>query len=427
MGSLQISREQVCQVARTVHLRSAMDEVAGWIYQEMKKNIAGEDATRIREDSTIVLAFHDFYELTRSGGKWDHKKPIVAKFGEWTCDFSPRTAYRYDIWSNVHFGYVGRSVGFSRWTLEAGAGAAQAMAGTVPDGYWSRRFEKLGDADVLSALDDPLDLVAIRLGMDLWDAHGEKLTREQFLAAIRARSKQMATALCQARCKVVLRCPKPIIVLDPGHGKGSMNVGASVVKLDKQGKSQGQDYTRSERDLVMKVSEELKRELEDRGYVVYLTRSGENYVKHFKASPNDLDDRVAFSNAARPDYFMSLHADGEDSGKHSGAHSCYRSQGLDEVALSTTIDFATDVMSQYTIVAIARPNPRARNDLRVLKGDNVARYKVLVELGFASTASEWKTLFEGAAKAAAELASGLDVHIQERLDEFNSTEQEKPY
>ncbi len=406
-----------------------MDEVAAWIYKEMRANSTGAEAKAIRGDYTIAGAMYDFYKLVRTGGAWDHKGQITKKFKDWSCDYSTKTAYRFDIWSNVHYGYIGRSVGFDRWTLEAGAGAAQASAGTSPDGYWSRRQQKFGDADVLSALDDPLDLGAIRLGMDLWDAHRDGLTLAQLVAGLRAKAKAngLAVTACQAMCKIIFRCPKPIIVIDPGHGIGSKNVGGSVLILGKDGKTHGQDPKRNERDLVMKVSEALKKELENRGYTVYITRTSENYVKHDKSVKRELDDRVLFSARVQPDYYLSIHADGGVTGKESGSHAVYRTQGVDKARVPGLVELAEDIMSNYKIVPVQAGSPKIDNKLRVLAADNRARRSVLVELGFGSSAGDWDTLNKGAAQAAAQLAMGLDVNIERHRAEFNSVERAQPF
>lgn len=107
-------------------------------------------------------------DLVGNGRPWDHKRVLRRLFGDWALDAATATEFNYDIWSNVHYGFVGRCCGMSSWLLLNGAGYAQWSAGTAPEGYWRRRFETLGDADSLAAFDDPDDQTAIRLGIKLW-------------------------------------------------------------------------------------------------------------------------------------------------------------------------------------------------------------------------------------------------------------------
>jgi len=58
---------------------------------------------------------------------WDHKEQLKKAFGDWSLDGKRGMLYHYDIWSNIHYGYVGRAAGFPDWVLLAGAGYAQAL------------------------------------------------------------------------------------------------------------------------------------------------------------------------------------------------------------------------------------------------------------------------------------------------------------
>lgn len=174
---------------------TSMVKVAGFMRNEMTKNALSGTTKTIASYNDSVLDFYKAANLWKSwvGNRkpWDHKRSIRTLFGEWAYDDASNRRYNYDIWSNLHFGYVGRAGKFGAWTLKAGAGAAQLAAGTAPDGYWERRFDNVGDADFLAAFDDPKDQAAIVLGISLWDSYGTGLTLGQLLEGCR----NMATML----------------------------------------------------------------------------------------------------------------------------------------------------------------------------------------------------------------------------------------
>ena len=79
---------------------------------------------------------------------------------------------------------------------------------------------------------------------------------------------------------------KKIIVLDPGHGgKDSGAIGYQ---------------RRYEKRAVLKIALKTAKELTKRGYKVYLTRSGDYFVK--------LRNRTSFANRKKADLFISIHA-----------------------------------------------------------------------------------------------------------------------
>ncbi|MCG8312617.1 MAG: polymorphic toxin type 44 domain-containing protein [Pseudomonadales bacterium] len=174
-----------------------IESVVGYILSEMLKNIQSPIAQKIKAKNKETLGFYEAATLWKSmvGNRkpWDHKQHIKKTYGEWSYDKQTKTYYNFDIWSNLHYGYVGRYAGFSAWTLKAGAGYAQWQAGTSPPGYWERRLKEIGDADFLAAFDDPHDQTAIQIGADLWDAHQQKLTIANILKPVRNQRKQLQT------------------------------------------------------------------------------------------------------------------------------------------------------------------------------------------------------------------------------------------
>lgn len=81
---------------------------------------------------------------------------------------------------------------------------------------------------------------------------------------------------------------RPLVVIDPGHG--GHDSGAISV-LDEQ----------REKDVVLAIGLKLRRELEDAGYRVVMTRSDDTFIP--------LPDRVRIAKASKGALFISIHAD----------------------------------------------------------------------------------------------------------------------
>jgi hypothetical protein len=111
-----------------------------------------------------------FERLYSEEGDWDLKVPLREKFGDHKPlrtpvggDPAPEMLF-YDVWGNIHFGYVGRAHGVPADILHAGA-------------------EWKGGARTAS------DWLANEIGIRLWDTHGAGLTKSQLAAAILANMK----------------------------------------------------------------------------------------------------------------------------------------------------------------------------------------------------------------------------------------------
>ena len=106
----------------------------------------------------------------RQNGDWDHKPKIAARFnprnpgGEQHWHLYGNTLYFYDVWSNIHYGYVGSTAGFSEAVLLDGAGLEQ-IGSTLLD---LRLPEKSPAVSGLRTWDDSEDREAIKIGMELY-------------------------------------------------------------------------------------------------------------------------------------------------------------------------------------------------------------------------------------------------------------------
>lgn len=223
--------------------------------------------------------------------------------------------------------------------------------------------------------------------------------------------------------------PKPVIVIDPGHG------GQDPGAIGGNGSK--------EKTVTLAIAQELKKQLEATGrYKVFLTRNSDTFIK--------LQDRVAIARKHKADLFMSLHADSIDKPGVSGA-SIYtlsnkasdaqtaklaaRENQADLIAgvdlshedkqvANILIDLAMrDTMNQSKFFAntvvkkvddkgirlLEKPHRYA--GFAVLKAPDIP--SVLIEMGFMSNKKEVSQLTTPAyrQKIAAAIASGVDAYF----------------
>lgn len=104
---------------------------------------------------------------------WDHKPKIHAKFGGYyhkQGDYD----YFYDIWSNIHYGYVGRAGGLSESVLSDGAGVEQIASDSIRKVFdWEKRRgpHATEGVDGMKAYDDAPDRISISIGIELFAEH----------------------------------------------------------------------------------------------------------------------------------------------------------------------------------------------------------------------------------------------------------------
>ena len=101
----------------------------------------------------------------RGHGDWDYKYPLIRRFGRGESfhtpirgDPAPELLY-FDVWTNIHFGYVGRAHGIPADILHAGA-------------------EQFGGARSVS------DWVSNEIGIQLWNSYRTGLTKPQLARTV---------------------------------------------------------------------------------------------------------------------------------------------------------------------------------------------------------------------------------------------------
>ena len=149
-------------------------KVASYIFGEMKHNINSAFLQDIKQqwDSGLLAkkdALEQFYQAVKTGGPWDHK-PIIQRMvgiagGDGLYFQEPGTDRQvyYDIYSNVHYGYVARAAGLPSSLIE--------IAPT------------LGTGD--TGVTDQGDIITVAAGIAMFDKYGPDMTEAQFNQAFR--------------------------------------------------------------------------------------------------------------------------------------------------------------------------------------------------------------------------------------------------
>ncbi|MGY4661886.1 putative Zn-binding protein involved in type VI secretion [Pseudomonas chlororaphis] len=204
-----------------------MEEVASYIADEMNRNIhhpavikmkkllsydtvaetrkymdlpwyaqAGATSPQVIAAANGAAAMAIWTERVGQNQSWDHKPKIYAKFGDYYCK-QGKYDYFYDIWSNVHYGYVGRAGGLSESVLSDGAGLEQIasdslrklqeMASTPKEEQKRKGPQRSEGVNGLRAWDDAPDRISISIGIKLFSQHPNGgITAEMIMAEVLA-------------------------------------------------------------------------------------------------------------------------------------------------------------------------------------------------------------------------------------------------
>lgn len=222
-----------------------MEELASYIAGEMNTNINSPYVQQMKDLNSFdpaaetrkyaELPFYirpgpdpDFYNLalgkkakafamwTERVGQdrpWDHKPKIRAAFGG-LWHKQGEYDYFYDIWSNIHYGYVGRVAGFSESALADGAGAEQIVSDSwgkltdimkPPERRKHRGPHRAESIDGLRAWDDDPDRISISIGIELFNQHPNGgITAKIIMDAVLAVTPQeWGAGVIEHKCKKI--------------------------------------------------------------------------------------------------------------------------------------------------------------------------------------------------------------------------------
>lgn len=198
-----------------------MEELASYIAGEMNRNISHPSVLKMKEllsydptaaaEKFLALPWYSrlagppnfsgialkkqiealaiWTERVGQNRPWDHKPILQERYNGVVWHKQGKYNYYYDIWSNIHYGYVGTAAGLSEGLLLDGAGAEQIISDSVRKGLefltkpkHERRL--LGPRPTASpwtdlrSWDDVADRVSISIGIKLHQQypHGEITT-----------------------------------------------------------------------------------------------------------------------------------------------------------------------------------------------------------------------------------------------------------
>jgi len=184
-----------------------LSEATDYIYSEMITNLNSRTLESIKKRNAKGRSLGEagglltFGSKVKGGGPWDHKRTLrrglpnegqVNSFkgtpAEWFYSPEEDARYFYDVFSNIHYGYVGAAAGYPNDVLLDAAGYVQERsetgkervrkfrgAHTVPnDEHVAYLGMDWGDR----GWDTPADQSAVRLGIHLYKNYGADLSRD---------------------------------------------------------------------------------------------------------------------------------------------------------------------------------------------------------------------------------------------------------
>ncbi|MGV2861594.1 polymorphic toxin type 44 domain-containing protein [Achromobacter sp. ESBL13] len=189
-------------------------QTAEWHRLRWHEKLAGRPDYHAAAAAQKAAAYAMWVERVGPGRPWDHKPLLRRRLGPhgfnrgWQKlgDFD----YYYDIWSNIHYGYVGVALGFSEAELLHGAGLAQALSDayrSMKDGKLPRWQDHSTNGTWPASADDVPDHISIKLGCDLYAASKpHELTSATLLERISA--VPLPWGIAEHRAKELHECSR---------------------------------------------------------------------------------------------------------------------------------------------------------------------------------------------------------------------------
>ena len=146
--------------------------------------LKGEQSEAIPKIVGNLIAYLTWGYKVKSGAEWDHKKKIreMQKGIVYSCDKSSLNPlqFSYDLWSNIHYGFIGAYAGFTEVELLVGAGVAQVFDNSPEqlegNAEVNRRIYDALSNRLGAENDDPSDQQAILIGIRLYSEFKNRMS-----------------------------------------------------------------------------------------------------------------------------------------------------------------------------------------------------------------------------------------------------------
>ena len=166
--------------------------IARYICDEIKKNVETSEVKLIRAANILasnsthrdplrgeqpevipkivgnLIAYMTWGYKVKSGAEWDYKKKINP------------LQFSYDLWSNIHYGFIGAYAGFTEVELLVGAGVAQVFDNSPEqlegNAEVNRRIYDALSNRLGAENDDPSDQQAILIGIRLYSEFKNRMS-----------------------------------------------------------------------------------------------------------------------------------------------------------------------------------------------------------------------------------------------------------
>lgn len=150
------------------------EETKRWMELPWYAQIGAANNPQTVGSSKLAAALAMWTERVGQDRPWDHKTAIRAMYNGRAWHKQGGFMYFHDIWSNIHYGYVGMACGLSEEVLLDGAGLEQIVSDSVRKiENWPQRPgpHRSADIDGLRAWDDAPDRISIGIGIELYRLH----------------------------------------------------------------------------------------------------------------------------------------------------------------------------------------------------------------------------------------------------------------
>lgn len=218
-----------------------------------------------------------------------------------------------------------------------------------------------------------------------YDSNGNKSSKE---LQVIVKEKEVVEESQETLQQNVQHKDKRIIVINAGHQKEGNNQKEQIGPDSSDYKAKVSygatgTYTKiRESETVLDIAKQLKKELESKGYIVYMTRTSQDVNISNK-------ERAILANNKKADAVISLHCDSSDNKNVTGAHtiSIARDNKYCPGLYNEGKILAESIISEYCkTTGIKNRGVSYRNDLTTLNWSEVP--SVMLEMGFVSNKEE---------------------------------------